>query len=419
MLQKISKKIDLVENADGILDKMFSGIGPGDEIGLQNYRLEMQTEMGWLFSPYQPDGGAYPFGTGPEYSQGIIAPVPMILAGAVTELLQRISKAGSDVIVTDVIARMMGDVKKKAGHKRNQNLQGYNQGKLATVDATYSSGTTVQLKSTPFGARLIDKGDQVNFTDSSYNILGNVANVLDVSKNGVGTVDTITVDAVPVGLASGDFVILPNQASGSPLFLQGLEYIVTPQNTGDYLGIQRSNSFVQAPAFNANSAQITLGAVFALLTRGVQALGEERFQMERQKNRWYGHGAQWAGAQSLGFAKQVVMLSDGKAPVYDGVPSLFSAKELAGVGFDSDSTAATDKLYFLDKSCLVKIRYPGSEKFIPGPIDGMFFPGIQQSTGAYTSERFMYYQDSVQYATRNCWANAVLYGLGVPQVFSN
>jgi hypothetical protein len=144
-----------------------------------------------------------------------------------------------------------------------------------------------------------------------------------------------------------------------------------------------------------------------------------RFEQDRKKNFWYGHPAQWAAAQSLGFARQMITMSDGKAPVYDGVPSMFGEKPLSGAEFLTDSIAATNSLYFLDTSTLIKIRYPGAEKFIPGPIDGMWFEGRNPQTGAPTSERELYYQDAVQYAVLNMWANGTVTNLQVPQVFSN
>ena len=35
MLQKVNKDVQLVESLDAGLDKLFSSVGPGDEIGLQ------------------------------------------------------------------------------------------------------------------------------------------------------------------------------------------------------------------------------------------------------------------------------------------------------------------------------------------------------------------------------------------------
>jgi hypothetical protein len=416
MYQKLNKKIELSENLDEGVDAIFSSIGKGDDIGLQDYRLNIQVETGGSFSPNDPDGGTYPQGTGPEYKQGVVAPQSFMLSFTETELADRIAKAGMDVTVENWVARMIGDAKRKLAHKRNQALQGYNTGLLATVDATYSTGTTVQLAATPFGARLIDRGDSISFTSSAYAFLA-AAKVLDVQKNSIGAPDTITVDAVP-SLTAGCLVLEPNLADNTPVFLQGLQYIVDPSDSGDYLGIDRSNAFVQAPAFNANSADLTLGGVYAFTTRMKQALGVGRFKAERKKNVWYGHGAQWFASQSLGFGKQLVMVEGGKAPTYDGVPDPFAGQTLGGIEFMEDTVAATDKLYFLDKSTLVRIRYPGSERFLAGPIDGIFFPRVTAG-GLYSSQRDCFYQDSVQYATRLPWANGVIYNLAVPAIFSN
>jgi hypothetical protein len=418
MLQKINKDVQLVENLEDTLDAQFSSIGPGEEIGLQQYRLPIQMEVGGVASAYQPDGGSYPQGTGPQYDQGILAPFPLMLAFTVTELAKRISKGGQDVVVKDYLARMIANAKTKAAHKRNQYLQGYNNGQLATIDATYAGGgsVTVPLKVLSFGGRRIDKGDLVEISDNAFNFRG-TANILDIQKNSIGSPDVATLDAAPGGTVAGDFILMPGLSSGTPLFFNGLEYLVSPSTTGEYLGISRANSYVQSPAFNANGAFLTLGGTLAFLTRMQQALGTKRFQQERKKNVWYGHMAQWFSAQTLGFAKQMNVLEGGKASVYDGVPDPFAMKTLAGMTFMEDSTAAIDKLYFLDKSTLCRIRYPDSEKFLPGPLEGMFWPRV--SGGLYTSQYDILYEDSVNYATKNNWANGVMYGLGVQAVFSN
>jgi len=131
MLQKINKDVQLVENLDAGLDKMFSSVGPGDEIGLQNYRLPLQMETGAIGGYYNPDGGTYPQGAAAQYDQMILAPQPIILAFTVTELARRISKAGMDVTVRNWVAKMIADAKKKASHFRNAYLQDYNNGLLA------------------------------------------------------------------------------------------------------------------------------------------------------------------------------------------------------------------------------------------------------------------------------------------------
>ena len=48
----------------------------------------------------------------------------------------------------------------------------------------------------------------------------------------------------------------------------------------------------------------------------------------------------------------------------------------------------------------------------------MWFEG-RDSQGSPTSERLAYFQDAVNYAVINPWANLTITNLQVPQVFSN
>lgn len=418
MLQKVNKDVQLVESLDTGLDKMFSSIGPGEEIGLQNYRLPLQMEVGGIGGYYNPDGGTYPQGTGPQYDQMILAPQPIILAFTVTELSRRISKAGMDVTVKNYVAKMISDAKKKASHFRNAYLQGYNNGLLATVDATYAGGgsTTVPLAVTPFGGRLINRGDQLQATDANFNVIG-VVNVLDIAKNGIGTPDVMTIDVCPPGLAAAYQFIPFGLASGNPIGLNGLQYLVSPAVTGELCGIARANSYMQAPAWNANGALLTNAGVEIFQARMEQALGADRYMDGAANNDWYGHQAQWTTVKTLGFAKLAYFSNDGKTPAFDIAGNTKGVRMLAGRPYKSDSMAAIDKLYFLDKSTLKRVRYPDSEKFLPGPLEGMFWPRI--AGGLYSTQSDILYQDSTNYTTSNPWANGVEFGLSIESGFSN
>ena len=417
MLQKVNKDVQLVESLDTGLDKMFSSVGPGDEIGLQNYRLPLQMEVGGIGGYYNPDGGTYPQGAAAQYDQMILAPQPIILAFTVTELARRISKAGMDVTVKNWVAKMIADAKKKASHFRNAYLQGYNNGLLATIDSTYVGGsTTVPLAYDQFGGRLINRGDQLLVTDASFNVQATV-NVLDITKNAIGTPDVMTVDAIPGGAVAGWQFIPFGLASGNPIGINGLQYLVSPAITGELCGVARANSYVQAPAWNANSAFLTNAGVEIFLARMEQALGADRFAAGAANNAWYGHQAQWTSVNILGFGKMVYFSQDGKTPTFDIATSTKSVRMLAGRPFVSDSMASISALYFLDKSTLKRVRYPDSEKFLPGPLEGMFWP--RQSGGLWSSQSDILYQDSTNYAVNNPWANGVMYGLKIQPGFSN
>ena len=170
---------------------------------------------------------------------------------------------------------MISKVKDKTAHTRNAYLQGYNNGLLATVNATYGGGNVIPLVTPPFGGRLLDRNGYYQVTDANFNVIGNV-NVLDLEKNGVGTIDTATVDAAPGGTAAGYKFIPIGLATGNPIGVNGLDYIIRGSTALEYCGIARANSYVQSPTYNANGAYLTLGMVSAFMTRMQQALGTAR-----------------------------------------------------------------------------------------------------------------------------------------------
>jgi hypothetical protein len=113
------------------------------------------------------------------------------------------------------------------------------------------------------------------------------------------------------------------------------------------------------------------------------------------------------------------MQNDGKLPSagYDVAVSHTKKWMLAGMEVKEDSMAATDKLYWIDKGTMKRVRYPGSQKFIPGMQEGIFWP--RQSGGLWVSESDAMYQDSANYYTSLPWANGVIYALGVQPGLSN
>src|ERR1700761_3982963 len=134
MLQVVNRDVMVSENLDRGADTLF-GDTPAMEVGLQAYRHGMMTEVGGIGGYYQPDGGNYFQGQASQEDQFIVAPQPIMVAIAATELARRIAKGGRDIVVDNWISKMVGDVKDKAAHFRSAYLQSYNNSQLATVDA--------------------------------------------------------------------------------------------------------------------------------------------------------------------------------------------------------------------------------------------------------------------------------------------
>jgi hypothetical protein len=399
MEQVINENVDISQNMDEGIDKRFQTAGTMD-MGKEKYRHPIQFDIGGQAASYDPDGGPYITGTGAEYQQFIVVPIPIIVAIGATELLDRLGK-GSGLAIIDPVARMIADVKRKTAHTRNALFQGYNQFVLGTVDASYDGhSNTVPLANVPFGNRLLDMNNMYMATDNSgqYNQIG-TPTVLNKSNSTAGGIDTVQLDVVPVGLTGGSSLLLLNATSGAPLGPQGMPYLISTSSIGDQDGLSRSLPQIQTAGVNANHTTLTLGMITALHVRQKQLLpdadGDKRF--------YYTHNVQQSTAQQLGFAKTTLMSTDGKLANFDMAPNRKQPWFIGDQEVQTDTMAAIDTLYDVSQTHLRKVRYPGSQKFLPGTLMGYWWP--RYAGGQATSERDMLYQDAYNGYTNLPWAH--------------
>lgn len=409
MKQVIDTNIELVQNAEVGLDKRIAAISAYD-VGTEKFRAPVQVDGGGQVGGNNPDGGVLLQGTGAEYLQFIIVPVCHEVAITSTDLLNRISKAGGDrTIVVDVVSRLISRTSKVMGRFRDCLLQGYNQGILATVDATYAGGgsTTVQLANPSFGARLLNLNNAYQVTDANMNVLDTVT-VLDKTPPNPSTVDTVILDHAPAALAGGCFFIPLNYASAVPVGPAGLQYLITASQAFDQFGLERTLSQMQSPSVNAGGATLSLGIVDALDAKRSLRLGMDA---EAGDNFYYTNTVQRVTARKLGFAKVMVTTSSGTQPELDIAPKRGGRYTIGLTEVLEDSNAATDYIYNLVPSILGKARYPASMKFMTGPIEGFWYQRMinNQHTTTYDA----HFQDSWQVYSRNPWKHAVGHNLGI------
>lgn len=411
MLQVVEENIETAQNLDQGIDRKFQKATARD-MGKEKYRHPIEFDVGGQFAGYDPDGGPYITGNGPGYNQFIVVPSSNILAVAKTELLSRIEGAGTDrLMIAKPIARMLSKVKDKFAHTRNALAQGYNQGLLGTVDTSYAGGVVVQMANVPYGNRLFDINNQYQVTDANFNVQG-VATVLAKSNSTGGGVDTITLDQVPANMAAGFQFIPMNYASAAPLGPQGLQYLISNLQTGDNCGIARVVPYVQSPSVNASST-LTLGIIEVMNQRQNQALGSDQ---EAEKRFYYTHYVQRATARLLGFAKTTLMSTNGKTMMYDIAPARDAVWTIGDQEVLTDSMAGIDKLYDIAEQQLRKVRYPGSQRMIPGPLDGIWW--FRSVGGQPTSESDALFQDCYNLYTKLPWAHVYTYNLYVNPVMA-
>lgn len=406
MLQVIDNNVETAQNLDQGIDRRFQQATARD-MGKEKYRHPIKFDVGGQFGGYDPDGGPYIQGNGPGYNQFILVPVAGLIAVAKTELLSRIEGAGTDrLAIVKPIADMLSEVKDKFAHTRNALAQGYNQGLLGTVDASYAGGSVVQMANVPFGNRLLDLNNAYQITDANFNVLG-TAVVLAKSLSTGGTIDTVTLDNVPAGMVAGCQFIPLNYASVSPLGPQGLQYIMSNSAAGDYCGVARTVPYVQTPSVNAGST-LTLGLIESMNQRQNQALGSEQDLTQRF---YYTHRVQQTSARVLGFAKVMQVTTDGKQAEFDISPGRNNKWTIGGQEVLTDSMAAISYLYDIAPAHLRKVRYPGSQKMIPGPLEGIWW--YRSVNDQPTSESDALFQDAYNLYSKLPWSAVYCYNLSI------
>ena len=185
-----------------------------------------------------------------------------------------------------------------------------------------------------------------------------------------------------------------------------MQYMISTSNVGDQDGIARALPQVQAAGVNANQATLTLGIITALNVRQKQLIPDG----DDSKRFYYTHNVQQSTAQQLGFAKTTLMSTDGKLANFDIAPNRKAKWYIGDQEVLTDTMAAIDTLYDVSGSHLRKVRYPGSQKFLPGTLMGYWWP--RYSGGQATSERDMLYQDAYNGYTNLPWSHGVVNNLG-------
>lgn len=416
-LQKVAKDIEVTQNQDSELEKQFP-MASAQEMSLQNYRQGIQWSVGGHTHAGLMDGGGLEHGIGPGYSEFIVAPVVVMTSGTKTELMSWIAKGGSDVSVVDPEARLVSMMKGKHAHSRSIYLQGYNNGVIATVDPSYTGTNIVQMANNPFGARTLDIYEKYAVTDANLNLVDEVY-IADKQSNSIGAGDTATIDHVPLGLAAGYNFTPTGLASGTPLWMQGLQYIVSPANTGDYDSADRAISWVQCPALLA-SGTLTLGTIEIFDTRKQQALGKGNAKTAMQDTFWYTHTAQRSTGYILGFAKSTWMLTGDQTKNYDIGPMNDAGWKISGKTVIDESIAGISYVYSLRKPGLRAVRYPNSQKFLlsDGDAGGIWFRRILPN-GLFATEFDCHYCDSTNYFAKVPWWNGVITNVSINAAYAD
>jgi len=198
-LEALNEVIKLLIEKEAKLDARISERGSITPVSLRSFRLRFQTAFPGNVALFNLDGGILPAGNFSAWDQGTLTPLATVIPVEYSRLVDIIGEGGPKVVSENPVTKTLADVAVQMAKNRDQFLQQAGDGKIGQVDPSYAGGgaNPIVLASSPWGARLISQGQQVQVMSNTYALRGTcyVNNV----NNKLGAAQSITVDAVPAG----------------------------------------------------------------------------------------------------------------------------------------------------------------------------------------------------------------------------
>lgn len=410
-LEALNEVIKLLIEKEAKLDARISERGTITPVSLRSFRLRFQTAFPGNVSLFNLDGGILPAGSFSSWDQGTLTPLATVIPVEYSRLADIIGNGGPKVISESPVTKTLADVAVQMAKNRDQFLQQAGDGKISTVDASYAGGgaNPIVLASSPWGARLISQGQQVQVMSNTYALRGTcyVTNV----NNKLGSVQSITVDAVPAGTVSTDFIMVAGVAAATPVFLYGIPYFHNTSTAGTYLGINRTQNYVVANGVAAGGAPLSLPMLRAALSRVEQSLGTDALKTQV----WHAHPSQIQAYEEMGFAKQEWAAPNGKfTGNFDGVASNQNSFTIAGREVVRNIHADNSRIDFMEFGSWLKVVWGKAPFWFKNRSGQWVFQIYDPASGNPTANEGCYYVDARQYAVDNPQAISSVTGLKVP-----
>lgn len=411
-LEALNEVIKLLIEKEAKLDSRISERGSITPVSLRSFRIRFQTAFPGNVAMFNLDGGILPAGNFSQWVQGTTTPLAYVIPVEYSRLVDIVGEGGPKVVSENPVTKTLADVAVQMAKNRDQFLQQAGDGKIGQVDTTYGGGgaNPIVLANSPWGARLISQGQQVQVMtgDGNYTLRGTcyVTNV----NNKLGGVQSITVDSVPAGTAAGDFIMVAGVAATTPVFLYGIPYFHNTSTTGTYLGIARTQSYVVANGVAAGGAPLSLPMLRAALSRVEQSLGTDALKSQV----WHAHPSQIQAYEEMGFAKQEILMSNGKMPGFDGVTSDVGQFTIAGREIVRNIHADNTRIDFMDFGSWLKVVWGKAPFWFKNRSGQWVFQIYDPASGNPTANEGCYYVDARQYAVDNPQAISSVTGLKVP-----
>lgn len=404
-LEAVDTDLPLLVEKEAKLDSRIQDGGKSEQVSTRNYRIPMQTSLPGAVSAVNLDGGDFPRGGEPSFDVGQVTPLAYCVPLEFSELTKLTTDGGNRSTI-DVIAKAISQCMDALKNNRDKFLQTDGTGKLATVKSDYAGGgaNPITLSATPFGARLLAKGQKVGIWNG--NTLRNTCTITDITKS-LGGSQSITVDAVPAGTVAGDFVRVDGLTTGAPVFLNGIPVFHSTSGAGSVLGIARSNSYVVANGFNAGSASLTQPQIRLAKNQIRQRLGDDAVKGLVAHT----HPSQVQSYEEMGFALQMQPSEGGK---YGDLDLMYTGKKtMDGMEVLENIHADQTRIDFMQLSQWGKVKW-GQGTFWYEVEGQRMWPIPAAAGGGWSSAVICFLVDCIQYFVSNMAALSSITSLAVP-----
>jgi hypothetical protein len=315
-IEQVYDDPQLLVERDAVLDKLIADNGRAEMVSAHTYRLTFEDALPGNVSAIYLDNPNVNFPTAgsSDWQQGTMAPVSWAVPIGWTKLAELAGKP--NLTVVNVVAKQMSRTIERVRQMRDMILcTGDGTGTLGTVTAVDAPNLLITLNPNDFGAREVVKNQLVDFYNGTT-LLGSAT--AQAVNSGVGSAQTIKVDAIPGGTATNTIVRVNGLTTGSPTFTYGIPYWMSNATTGITVGLDRSvatNNFIISNGLNASSSMVTAPLLRIPFDQIKQSLGLEAVKSSTFKI--HVHPAQKAAYEQLAGPLFNIFSTDGKAKGYD------------------------------------------------------------------------------------------------------
>jgi hypothetical protein len=232
-------------------------------------------------------------------------------------------------------------------------LQTDNKGTMATVASggVDAVNNTYTLEPLSFGARIVQEGQTVDVVDPTTDISRGSIKIKNRFHFLGGNQQITYAGADVAGATSADLIRYTGLTDGAPQSLNGLKGMVNLLTVGNHHGVAKTNPYVQANGFDNGAAPITVPALALAKWQRMQRLNGQMLA----GSFWWTHFSQYESYRELGYDKQTLPLSDGKAK---GLDLFFSgAVTIDGDPVKYSPNAAQDIWYLLVSNGFGRVKY--------------------------------------------------------------